>query len=232
MTANLVLAGNDSDVINETLQNYLKDQLSGGIMGVRGSREKTITVLMRIWQRVPADLCVLKNDGLQLLQRLTKEEHIAVHWGMMLAVYPFWGSVATFVGRLLEIQEVVTTSQVVRRMKEQYGDRHTVERATQRAMNSFELWGIIKPSDQKSSYILGDICSIGDPRLITWVIEALLNSMENDSAVLRDLLRSPTLFPLRLDYISAEQLVAYSSSLDTLRHGLDEDMIILKHGAK
>jgi len=103
-TANLVLAGNDEASIYNALQELLEDKLSVGGNAKRGNREKVITILMKIWVRPPRDLHPLQREGLKLLSHLPREDHIAVHWGMAMAVYPFWGAVAAHVGRLLRLQ--------------------------------------------------------------------------------------------------------------------------------
>ena len=51
-TANLVMAGNDKTVVNDTFQELLKDNLSGGKPGIRGSREKTKTIIKKTWLTV------------------------------------------------------------------------------------------------------------------------------------------------------------------------------------
>ncbi len=60
---------------------------------------------MKIWVRPPRDLHPLQREGLKLLSHLPRGDHIAVHWGMAMAVYPFWGAVATHVGRLLRLRQ-------------------------------------------------------------------------------------------------------------------------------
>ncbi|NLX44590.1 MAG: hypothetical protein GXY71_01595 [Treponema sp.] len=50
----------------------------------------------------------------------------------------------------------------------------------------------------------------------------------HDSAPGRDLLGSPSFFPFRLKPVHAENLVAASSRLDLLRHGLDDDLVMLR----
>ena len=99
-TANLVLAGSGKEEIEKALQELLQDQLSVGGKAKRGNREKAITNLLKIWVTVPKSLKPLRDDGLKLLQRLPFKEHLAVHWGMSMAVYPFWGAVAGVTGRL------------------------------------------------------------------------------------------------------------------------------------
>ena len=116
-TANLALAGNDKAAISDVLQEVLQDKLSVGGHAIRGNREKAITILMKTWLTVPRELEALRDDGLQILQGLRRNDRIAVHWGMALAVYPFWGAVATHTGRLLRLQGTAAAVHVQRRVR-------------------------------------------------------------------------------------------------------------------
>lgn len=227
-TANLMLAGNDEASIYSALQELLEDKLSIGGNAQRGNREKAITILMKIWVRPPRDLHPLQRAGLKLLSHLPREDHIAVHWGMAMAVYPFWGAVAAHVGRLLRLQGTATTSQVKRRVREQYGERDTVSRAARRVLRSFVDWGVLKETAEKGIYTQGISRSIAHVVLIAWLAEAFLHAHPNGSMALRTVLDSTSLFPFRLSPISADRLVAVSGRLDALRHGLDQDLIVLR----
>jgi len=121
-TANLILAGNDKTAVKDSLQEMLKDKVSVGGQAVRGNREKAITILMKTWLTVPSGLEALRNEGLKILQRLPRKDRVAVHWGMALATYPFWGAVAAHTGRLLRLQGTAAAAHIQRRIKEQYGE--------------------------------------------------------------------------------------------------------------
>ena len=227
-TANLVMAGNTKTSINEILQDLLKDNLSGGKPGVRGSREKTITILMKIWLTVPSGLEALRDEGLQIHQGLPRKERIAVHWGMTLAAYPFWGAVAAHTGRLLRLQGTAAAAHVQRRIKEQYGERETASRTAQRVLRSFINWNVLNETDEKGVYTQGNRYSIKDSRLIAWLVEASLHARANGSASIKDLLDGPSIFPFRLAHVSAEHLVSLSPRLELLRHGLDDNLVMLR----
>jgi hypothetical protein len=128
-TANLVLAGNDKASVNDALQEVLKDKVSVGGQAVRGNREKIITILMKVWLTPPDELESLRVSGLELLNLLPRSDCLPVHWGMVMAVYPFWAAVAKQVGRLLRLQGSAAAAHVQRRVREQYGERETVSRA-------------------------------------------------------------------------------------------------------
>lgn len=232
-TANLVLAGNDKAAINDALQEMLKDKVSVGGCSKGSNRNKVISILRKIWVTTPDDLIPLRNDGLAFLstQSSVLSPHhlsIAIHWGMVMAVYPFWSGVATQTGRLLRLQGSAAAAHIQRRLREQYGERETVSRAARRVLRSYLDWGVLQETGAKGIYSAGATLAIDDSRLIAWLVEASLHARANSSAPLKDLIDSPRLFPLRIKPIHAENLVAASSRLDLLRHGLDNDLIMLR----
>ena len=66
-TAQLYIAGQTRDEIEESLQALLQDQLSIGSDAKRGNRALTISILLRVWAVVPHGLESLRDEGLELL---------------------------------------------------------------------------------------------------------------------------------------------------------------------
>jgi hypothetical protein len=147
---------------------------------------------------------------------------------MVMAVYPFWSNVAAQVGRLLKLQGSVVATQIQRREREQYGERETVSRRTRYVLRSYLDWGVLQETGTKGVYSAGNVLAIDDSRLIAWLAEASLHARANGSAPLRDLIDSPSFFPFQIKPVHAESLMAASSRLDLLRHGLDDDLVMLQ----
>ena len=227
-TSNLVLAGNDENAVKDELEQLLTTAFPSSSANTRGSLSKTLTILLKTWVRVRRDIHSLRGAGLELLQAANKTDRPSIHWGMIMAAYPFWGAVAGQTGRLLRLQDNVAASQIQRRLREQYGERETVSRAAQRVIQSFVDWGVLRGTKEKGIYSQGRTYSIDDPRLISWLIEASLHARSNGSAAIKDLLDSPSIFPFRLTHVSAEHLVSMSPRLDLLRHGLDDNLVMLR----
>jgi hypothetical protein len=228
-TAYLVLAGNEAPAVKTALQEELQGAFRSNNTKVRGSLDKTITILTKIWVRPPSELHSLQREGLKLLSHLPRKDHIAVHWGMALAVYPFWGAVAAHVGRLLRLQGTAAASQVQRRVREQYGERETVSRRVRYVLRSFVDWEVLKETPEKGIYTFGLSRAIAQVELIAWLAEAFLHAHPNGSVALRTVLDSTSLFPFRLSPISADHLVTVSGRLDVLRHGLDDELIMIRN---
>lgn len=224
-TASLALAGNDANSIKAILREDLKGTFRSERSDVRGSIDKTITILLRTWLIPPSPF---REEGLELLKRFPRREHFVIHWGMVMATYPFWSGVAIQVGRLLRLQGTAAAAHVQRRIREQYGERETVSRRTRYVLRSFLDWGVLQETGSTGVYGAGRTLSIDDPQLVAWLTEAALHARANGSAPLKDLLDSPGLFPFRIKPIQAESVRAASPRLDILRHGLDDDLVMLR----
>ncbi len=226
-TANLVLAGNEKTAIEDALQEMLVDRISIGGSSVRGNREKTITILMKTWFNVPCGLEELRDEGLDLLRFASRGERVAIHWGMALAAYPFWGAVAARTGKLLRLQGTLTAAAVQRRMRESYGERETVARATRRVLRSFVDWEVLRDMPARGVYAQAQQHSIIAPQTIAWVLEAVLRH-RNGSASPRDLLNDAAIFPFRLAQVSSAQLAHYAPRLEVHRHALNAELVALR----
>ena len=145
---------------------------------------------------------------------------------MMMAVYPFWGAVATSVGRLLRLQGAASAGQVQRRIRELYGDRETVSHATNRVLRSCVDWDVLADAKSRSVYEPNMNLEIASPKLAAWLAEALLTG-HMDSAGSTHLLNHPSLFPFRIKLVDGRELVAHSSRLELLQ-GIDDDLIMLR----
>ena len=225
----LVMAANDAKTIKSILQDELAGAFRSANKDVRGSLDKTITILLKVWLHPPKDLKSLRDEGMELLKQTSGPESKVIHWGMVSAVYPFWSSVAAQIGRLLKLQGTVTSVQIQRRIREQYGERETVSRRARYIIRSFLDWGALQETEIKGIYRAQKALLIDDIRLIAWLIEAALYTRESISVPLIELMDSPALFPFQITSVRAESLVAASPKLDFLRHGLDEDLMMLKN---
>lgn len=227
-TANLVLAGNDKGAINGALRELLENKVSVGGRAVRGNREKIITILTKVWLMVPNELESLRDEGLELVKRLPQRDHLTIHWGMVMAVYPFWAGVAVQVGRLLKLQGSAAAAHVQRRVREQYGERETVSRAARRVLRSYMDWGVLQDTEINGVYKAGPPFTVDDPRLIAWLVEASLYTRANGSAPLKDLINGPCFFPFQITPIHAERLSRETENLEIIHHGLDDDLVMLR----
>jgi hypothetical protein len=87
---------------------------------------------------------------------------------------------------------------------------------------------VLQETGKKGIYTVGNKLNIYDSRLIAWLIETALQARAKGSAPLKDFLDSPIFFPFQIKSITGEILIAASQRLEIVRHGLDQDLILLK----
>lgn len=223
-TAQLALAGRTREEINAALQDHLQDKLSVGHQVQRGNREKAITILLKVWLDPPRELQALRDEGLVLFQHLPSKEHLALHWGMSMAVYPFFGGVAGVVGKLLRLQEQIGTAQVQRRIREQLGERETVARAARRIYRSFIDWEVLSEAGTKGIYKKPQPLRLSGPQLTAWLFECVLHANGTGWTPTASLDGHPAIFPFAA-HTSAREVLPCRPHIDTMRHGLDQEMV-------
>jgi len=226
-TVDLFLVGQNATEIIETLRERLKDQLSIGSNAEGGSREKTITILLKTWVRVPSRVRDLRDDAIELLHNIPRADRLSLHWGMTMAVYPFWRTVADVAGRLFRLQGSAEARQVQRRVRELLGEREAVSRSTRYVLRAFSEWGVIVDGHEKGCYTPSAPFHIENPRLASWLVEATLLASESPSGDFRVLVNSPALFPFQIARLSVDTL-ARSGRLTVVRHGMEEALVQLR----
>ena len=230
-TAQLFLSGNTKEQIERILQDTLQDKLSVGGNAKRGNKEKAISILLKIWVTIPRHLEPFRDDGLALLKEFPQKSHLPIHWGMSMAIYPFFGMVAGTVGRLFKLQSTASASQIQRRIREELGERETVARAARRIIRCFVDWEVLQDTDKKGVYQTAPKQKLMDTMLKVWLIEAALISNGATSLPLKGISERPAFFPFRMDRVTSNDLEA-SKRLTLYRHGLDENLISLEKPAR
>jgi hypothetical protein len=223
-TLDLLLTGQPEKDIIDILRQRLSGQLSVGSEAERGSREKTITLLLKTWVRVPKSLRGLRDDGIQLLARLRRQERLPIHWGMTMAVYPFWRVVADVTGRLFHLQGTASAQQIQRRVKELHGEREAVSRSARYVVRAFADWGVMTDSERRGTYTPASPLPIDDVAVAAWLMEATLLASDPAASDIRSLQNSPALFPFRIPRVPASYLT-HSGRIDVVRHGLEDELL-------
>ncbi len=227
-TATLARVGKDRAAVRDAPDEMLANELSVNSNTRRNSRAKTIIILLKTWLDGPLRVAPLRQAGQALLEALDPTDRLAVHWGMVLAVYPFWGAVATTVGRLLRLQGSAAASQVQRRIRELYGDRNTVSHTTNRVLRSCVDWGALADAKSRGIYEPSTGIEVGSPKLAAWLAEALLTGHVGSAGPMH-LLGHPSLFPFRVMPLDGRDLVTHSTRLELLQ-GIEDDLVMLRSG--
>lgn len=226
---NLLLAGLDAKTIRQDLHEFLADRKGNGSEGERSDQTRTFVVnnLMKIWVSPDPELIQFRDASLTFL-RENPSMALAVHWGMLSAVYPFWFNVARQTGRLLALQDQVTQPQIINRLKEQYGDRQTVSRYARFVIRSFVAWRALNDSEAKGCYEKVAPVSIVEPNLAILMFESALLATPEAKGALGLFLNNPAFFPFQFPVMTGDFVSQRSDRIEVVRYGLDDELLKLK----
>ncbi len=229
--ANLLLAGLDAKTIRQELHEFLVGRKGNGSEGERSDQTRTFVVnnLMKIWVTPDPELIPFRDASLAFL-RENPSMALAVHWGMISAVYPFWFNVARQTGRLLALQDQVTQTQVVNRLKEQYGDRQTVSRYARFVIRSFVAWGALRDSEANGCYEKATPMSITESNLAILMLESALRAIPEGKGALRLILNNPSFFPFQMLSMTGDFISLHNERIEVIRYSLDDDLLKVVDG--
>ncbi|KAF5062959.1 hypothetical protein DSECCO2_299580 [anaerobic digester metagenome] len=163
----------------EQIRNYLHAYLAGSYPHYT-ARRKTITVLTRVWSRIPESDYPQRDRAFALLPRLNQADRIWLHWGMCLLAYPFFRDVVRTVGYSLRYYGSFSKQEIVQRMSETWGERATMPRAVQRVVESLNDWGVIR-GEQKGRYGCAAPFTTSNKDVEIWLLKATLCANPHDS---------------------------------------------------
>jgi len=165
-----------------------------------------------------------KEQGVNFLKTCNKDERLVIHWGMAVASYPFFVSLARKIGRLLRLQDDIISKELVRRSVEQYGDTESIRRATTRLLQSFGAWGILFSVSNNLFYPTQKY-RLENPELITWLMASVFFSNDRERLSVDEITSDPIWFPFNISY-SAFQ-VGQSQILNVVHQNTSEKLLCL-----
>jgi hypothetical protein len=211
----------DEAELRTFLDKHLKEELPG-----KESRAKTAGIILRIWSGIPPERVPLRDRAVALLPRISGQERIWLHWGMTALAYPFFRDTTEVVGRLLALQDDITSVQVQGRMLTTWGDRATSKEAAQKLINTLVDWEVLRSTKTRGHFLLARKMTASIPDLQLWLLEALLGASAADEIEAQQLLRLPESFPFTIS-VGVTDLRRYEG-FDIHRQGLDMDMVAIR----
>ena len=226
LTARLVVAGVTDKELKAELDSSLAGELSDNGC-VRGAKGKTITVLMKLWGKVPANVQAIRDEAIKIMALPSPADRLLLHWCLAMAVYPYFYDAVENVGRLASLQGSFSVSQLQRRMREKYGERETVSRAVNRLVQSLLEWGVIEELPEKRTFKTVQVVTVHDANMTVWVLEASLIASGNKSGPVDGLIKSQALFPFKFNILNTT-IFSQHPRLQLFRQGVDEDVVMFK----
>lgn len=217
--AGLAASGATAAEARPALLEVLGRELSSS--GSRSAADKTVSVLLRTWFKVPSEVLPLRNDAAMMMHQADAPSRLAVHWALLLAAYPFFIDCASVAGRLIRLSGSFQRSEHSRRVAELWGEKPTANRASGRVLETLVALGVLRMD--------GSLCTEAaslavDGRAAAMLAEGLLLGEDRMATPVEIVSSHPAMFCFEMPPLSA--VVASSSRLAIEVRGGDTEMLV------
>lgn len=204
------------------------DPVVGEQIASKENRRMALDILLNIWVKTGETHPGLREEALALYRASeAPDDRLWLHYGLTLLYYPFFRLGVAAIGQIGDYAEVVTPTEVKKRLTAEMGQLGALEKATERIIFSLRDWGILGPSRKRYAYGLRRrALTTADKRLQLWQLAVALTAHPADELALQDLLRLPELFPFQFT-IGIED-VRRSSHFEVHRQGSGWDMLSIR----
>ncbi len=157
---------------------------------------KTRSSLLKSWVKVPEENLELRDLAIQC-HKNNHNNRVAVHWCMLMAAYPVFYDVCTYVGKIFNIQDTFTTAWLKQKLAESWGERTTLLYSVDKILKTLKNLGVIE-NVSVGVYKCNEM-SINDPEVIKLFIMTILRSKEKSYYEISEISQTSSMFPFKFD---------------------------------
>lgn len=178
------------------------------------NRRKAREILMRIWYLNSEGVEELQEEGRRLIKKYP-EKLTEFGWCMMPLAYPIFLDISRLMGKMFEFEDTITTTQIRKKMFDEYGERGTVDYSTTKIISTMrELGGIESSSVGKQTRVKVEVTNSEIVTFMTKVAMHLGGSSYYTFSALTDF---PFLFPF--EYKLAKEAILQDEDFVTTNFG-------------
>lgn len=217
-TATLSMENRPIPEIRQQLDQLVEPAQAGPV-----ERARIVDTLIRIW--VKADPPLKANASALYPHLSNRADRLWLHYGLILAQYPFFRLCAATLGQIARAQDTVNRKMIRDRVAAELGNLGSIERAVARLFKTWVDWGILEPDGNNAVF---KIHSRSMPTamlaLEKWLLACALSAHPADALPFADLIHLPELFPFRFS-ITVDDL-RRDPRFEVQRQGSGLDMVL------
>lgn len=163
------------------------------------AENKTRKVLTRVWVVPPSNAHAMIRWGIEHLNEVTDRR--VLHFGALLATFPFFGSMAAAVGRQIHLDGAVDRKSLKAFARSTFGEREFIDAGASKSVATMRNLGVLEgPRD--GPYRVGSDLSV-PPSFSSWFLHALALTRQIETVRVTELSRAFELVALEVEPIAA-----------------------------
>lgn len=187
-------------------------------------RARIVDTLVRIWVKAEPGL---KANAIALYPHLSsREDRLWLHYGMILAQFPFFRLCAATLGQIARTGDTVNRKMIKDRVAAEMGNLGSIERAIERLFKTWVDWGFLVSTGNNLTFkIYSHSMPASTLEIEKWLLTCALAAHPSDAIPYADLVALPELFPFRFS-ISVDDL-RQDKRFEVLRQGGGLEMVLV-----
>ena len=177
-------------------KNALNDYLSFEIDSPT-NLSKTREILMKIWYYNTDDVISVMRERASGLTVEYPDESSAVHWCLMLSVFPVFNDLCKYIGRFAEMNDIIVLNQIKKKLYDEWGERSTLFYSTDKIIATMKEFEAIY-SEKPGKYRIVKH-KISKPEIISMMTKTAMRAIGSSYYTLGDLSGFGVLFPYEYD---------------------------------
>lgn len=150
------------------------------------AENKTRKVLTRVWVVPPANAHGMIRWAVEHQREVTDRR--ALHFGALLATYPFFGSIAAAIGRQVHLDGAVDRKSLRTFARSTFGDREFIDAGTSKTLGTMRNLGVLE-GPKEGPYRIGSRLLV-PPSFSSWFLHALALTRQAESVRVAELSRA------------------------------------------
>lgn len=197
-TLELAQEGLEPERMRDELEEYLSFEITSDT-----NRRKTREILLLPWTAEDEPLATLRAEVLGLAKS-HPYDLLPLHWGLLIVAFPMFADLVRLVGKMGEYQDELTSAQIKQKVLDEWGERSTVVKGSEKMLASLNAIGVVRRVKQ-GRYVIEPAVAV-DEDLSLFLLHADMLANPSSYRTYGELLRIPELFPFEMS-VSKERLV-------------------------
>jgi hypothetical protein len=156
---------------------------------------KTKKCLTRVWLNPPPEAADMISWARE--QPLPRSARPVLHFGALLATFPFVGAVARVIGQHFQTEGQVGAMAVRAEIRRMWGDRSSVEVAARKAYTTFKHLELLRQTGQRLDPV-SPTSIVVEPNLVAWLSHGVLLTRQVESQPFSSVRSAPELLGLQI----------------------------------
>lgn len=203
------------DLLNEVYEEYIAgftkleskaklDEIIGQTISSKDNIRKIRTILQNLWF---VDIDWFHEEASSIARYLTRIERLPIHWAMLMTCYPLFTDLCVVLGRLLELKDVVSATQIKEGIYSKWGARVTLDASLSKSLKSLCDMGTLTRGEKYTSYVKV-MHKVSDPKVAALLFAAVMLATRQQYMTWESFITHPTIFPFAICGITQADMAA------------------------